>query len=555
MSTPVRLRPSVPLLPLTALLLLTPSAVRADEKASAAPSKPNILLILADDLGFSDLGCYGSEIATPHLDRLAAGGLRFKQFYNAARCCPTRAALLTGLYPHQAGVGHMLGNWHPPSYSSGLNEKCATVAELLRDAGYRTYHVGKWHVGGVGAKKDTGNHPLNRGFDRAYGSGGGGNYFALRPLYLDWEDLTPGDNFYATDAFSDSAAKFVTEHGREHQGKPFFLHLCYTAPHFPLHAKPQDIAKYRGKYLGGWDKLREQRFAKQNALGIFDAQTSLSPRDPVAKAWAEVPEAERSEWDLRMAVYAAMIDCLDQGIGRVLDAVKRLGAEQNTLVFFLSDNGASAEALDSWPNPARGHKPGSATGTRESHHCIEVGWANAANTPFREHKMWVHEGGIATPLIAYWPAGIAARAKLTQEVGHVVDLLPTCLELAGVKYPTTFRSRELMPLAGKSLVPAFQSGRLGERTLGWEHEGNRALRIGDWKLVAPFRGEWELYDLRSDCTELHNLAAKNPAKAQELAAAWQQWADRVGVMAWEKLPGASYKPTLGYRKKSEPVAP
>jgi arylsulfatase len=523
--------------------------------AAEAGTKPNIVLILADDLGYSDLGCYGSEIATPNLDRLAAGGLRFTQFYNCARCCPTRAALLTGLYPHQAGVGHMLGNWQAPGYTTGLNDKCVTMAQLLHDAGYRTYHVGKWHVGGVGTPKDTRNHPMNRGFDHAYGTGGGANYFAPSVLYLDREPAKPGDHYYITDAFSDFAVKFLTEHGREHKSEPFFLHLCYTAPHFPLQAKPEDFAKYRGKYRDGWDKLRERRFAKQKALGLLGAEASLSPRDPVAKAWAQLPEAERQEWDLRMAVYAAMIDCLDQGIGRVLDTLQRIGAAENTVVFFLSDNGASAEFLDTWPNPARGHKPGSETGTRESHRCLEVGWANAANTPFREHKMWVHEGGISTPLIVSWPAGIPAKGQFSRETGHVIDLMPTFLEIAGTTYPHSFKDRPLTPLPGKSLVPALKGGRLGERTFGWEHEGNRALRRGDWKLVAAYRGEWELYDLQSDRAELNNLAGKEPAKVKELAALWQQWADQVGVVPWEKLPGASYKPGPGYRKKSEPIVP
>jgi arylsulfatase A-like enzyme len=528
--------------------------------APAAPApRPNIVLLLADDLGFSDLGCYGSAIATPNLDRLAAGGLRFTQFYNAARCCPTRAALLTGLYPHQAGVGHMLQPWRPPGYTSGLGENTATIAELLRDAGYRTYHVGKWHVGGVGANLTPDspaarNHPVNRGFDRAYGSGGGGNYFALTPLYLDRENIKPEADFYATDAFSGHAVKFLEQHGTEHRSKPFFLHLCYTAPHFPLHAKPADIAKYRGKFTHGWDAERERRFARQKELGLFPRDTQLPPRDPNVKAWKDLPAAEREEWDLRMAVHAAMIDCMDQGVGRVLDAVRKLGAEGNTLVLFLSDNGASAEFLDTWPNPNRGHKPGSATGTRESHKCLEVGWANAANTPFREHKMWNHEGGIATPLIASWPAGIAARGAWTRETGHVIDLLPTFLELAGAKHPEQFKGRALIPLAGKSLVPALQGKPLGERTLAWEHEGNRAVRVGDWKLVAAFRGPWELYDLSRDRTELNNLAARQPDKAKELAAAWQAWADKVGVVPWEQLPGASYKPSPTYRKKGEPVA-
>lgn len=555
--------------------LLLVVSLAASSVHAAAP-RPNIVLILADDLGFSDLGCYGSSVATPNLDRLAAGGLRFTQFYNAARCCPTRAALLTGLYPHQAGVGHMLGNLRPPSYTSGLGENTATIAELLRDAGYRTYHVGKWHVGGVGGnltpdKPGARNHPMNRGFDRAYGSGGGGNYFALTPLYLDRENIKAGEGFYATDAFTDNAVKFLEAHGAAYKDKPFFLHLCYTAPHFPLHAKPADIAKYRGKFTHGWDVERERRFAKQKELGLFPRDAQLSPRAPEAKAWKDLPAAERAGWDLRMAVYAGMIDCLDQGVGRVLDAVRKLGAEQNTLVLFLSDNGASAEFLDTWPNPARGHRPGSEAGTRDSHKCLEVGWANAANTPFREHKMWDHEGGISTPLIVSWPGRLVGRRppsmllggdgvhRITREgtlcdvPGHVIDLLPTFLELAGVSYPEKFKDRALTPLPGKSLDRAFAGGWLGARTLAWEHEGNRAVRVGDWKLVASFRGPWELYDLSRDRAELKNLAAQQPDKVKELTAAWQQWADKVGVVPWEQLPGASYKPSATYRKKGEAV--
>ncbi|KAF0175209.1 MAG: arylsulfatase [Limisphaerales bacterium] len=543
---------------IASLVLVKLLCLAALSLSAATAPRPNILLILADDLGFSDLGCYGSSIATPNLDRLAAGGLRFTQFYNAARCCPTRAALLTGLYPHQAGVGHMLQPWRPPSYSSGLGENTATIAELLRDAGYRTYHVGKWHVGGVGGNFAANapaarNHPMNRGFDRAYGSGGGGNYFALTPLYEDRQNIKAGENFYATDAFTDNAVKFLETHGAESKDKPFFLHLCYTAPHFPLHAKPADIAKYRGKFLHGWDAERERRFGRQKELGLFPRDARLSPRAPEAKAWKDLPEAERKEWDLRMAVYAGMIDCLDQGVGRVLEAVRKIGAESNTLVLFLSDNGASAEFLDSWPNPARGHKPNSEAGTRESHKCLEVGWANAANTPFREHKMWDHEGGISTPLIVSWPVGITARGQFAHAPGHIIDLQPTFLELAGAKYPEKLKDRALTPLPGKSLVPALQGQPLGERSLAWEHEGNRAVRVGDWKLVASFRGPWELYDLSRDRAELKNLAAQQPAKVKELTAAWQAWADKVGVVPWEQLPSANYKPGATYRKKGEAV--
>lgn len=517
-----------------------------------AAQRPNIVLILADDLGYADLGCYGSEIATPNLDRLAAGGIRFTQFYNAARCCPTRAALLTGLYPHEAGVGHMLQPWHPPSYTVGIQPNTVTIGQLLRDAGYRTYHVGKWHVGGAD-QADRPNHPLNRGFDHTFGTAGGGGFFDLQPLYQDREYIKPGANFYATEAFTDHAVEFLDRHGKEGNSQPFFLHLCYTAPHFPLHALDEDVAKYRGKYRDGWDQLRERRFARQRELGLLPEGVKLSPRDPVAQAWADVPDSERDEWDLRMAVYAAMIDRMDQGIGRVLAAVEKLGATENTLVMFLSDNGASAEALDSWPNPARGHRPGAITGQRDSHRCLEVGWANAANTPFREHKMWTHEGGISTPLVAYWPAGIKARGELTQQVGHVIDILPTLLEVAGAKYPDEFHGQPIAAPSGESLLPALTGQKPVARTLAWEHEGNRAIRAGDWKLVAVFRGPWQLYDLKNDRSETVDLAAEHPDTVRELATAWQSWADKVGLVPWEELPGANYKPSKEYRKKSEPV--
>jgi arylsulfatase A-like enzyme len=538
------------LLVLICLFLFASPAMQA---ADSSGPRPNIVLILADDLGFSDLGCYGSEVATPNMDKLASQGVRFTQFYNCARCCPTRSALLTGLYPHQAGVGHMLQSWRPPSYTSGIGPQSATIAELLHQAGYRTYHVGKWHVGALGndPKLKLSNHPLDRGFDRAYGTGGGGNYFAPAPLYLDHQAIKPGPGYYITDVFTDYAVQFLKEQGQAHQDQPFFLHLCYTAPHFPLHAKPADIAKYLGKYRHGWDVLREQRLAKQKKLGILPGTVELSPRDPEARAWADVPEAERAEWDRRMAVYAAMIDCMDHGVGRVLQTLQQIGAEKNTLVVFLSDNGASAESLDSWPNPARGHKPGSVIGTRESHRCLEVGWANAANTPFREHKMWIQEGGISTPLIARWPAGIRQVNTLVPAVGHVIDFMPTFLALAKASYPASFHGRHLVPLEGKSLVPAFQGQPAAPRTLAWEHEGNRGLRSGDWKAVGSYQKPWELYNLALDRSECHNLASSEPDRLRTLVAEWQQWADRVGVLPWEKLPGASYKPGLGYRKKSE----
>lgn len=509
--------------------------------AATAAAPPNVVVILADDLGFSDLGCYGSEIPTPHLDRLAAGGTRIPQFYNAARCCPTRAALLSGLYPHQAGVGHMLQAWRPPAYSGGLGANARTLAQALGGAGYRCYHVGKWHVGGVEGGSPA-NHPLERGFHRAYGTGGGGSFYAPRPLYLDRDAVKPSGDYYATDAFTDNAVSFL----REHKDGPFFLHLCYTAPHFPLHARPAEVANHRGKYLGGWDRMRESRFARQKAVGLFPPGAELSPRDPAARAWADVPAAERDDWDARMATHAAMVERMDRGVGRVVAELERRNALSDTLVLFLSDNGASAEALDSWPDPARGHRPGSPVGSPESHRCLEVGWANAANTPFREHKMWCHEGGVRTPLIAHWPATIRPR-PWTPGVGHIIDIMPTVLELAGAKHPDG-----RTPLPGRSLLPALRGETPPARTLAWEHEGNRAVRRGDRKLVARFNGPWELYDLASDPTELRDLAAREPAEAESLRAEWDRWAAEVGVVPWAELPGANYKPGAKYRKKSEP---
>jgi arylsulfatase len=340
-------------------------------------------------------------------------------------------------------------------------------------------------------------NPIERGFDHAFCCNDG-NAFEPRSIHYDQQTVEVEDGFYSTDAISDYAVRMLQEHGREHPARPFFLHLCYTVPHFPLHAKPQDIAKYRGKFRDGWDAVRQRRFGKQKKLGLFAEDCRISPRDPLARPWKEVPEEERDEWDLRMAVHAAMVDCMDQGVGRVLEAIDRLGARQNTLVLFCSDNGASAEFLDTWPDPRRGHKPGSITGTAESHRCLEVGWSNAANTPFREHKIWVHEGGIATPLIAYWPKGITARGAFTDQVAHLIDFMPTCLELVGVEYPSTFNGYELARPEGQSLVPVFRGNTMGHRTLAWEHEGNRAIRVGDWKLVARYQDHWELYNLEED---------------------------------------------------------
>lgn len=534
-------------------LFVGPAAYRTRPMNGA----PNIVLIVADDLGFSDIGCYGAEVATPNLDRLAARGVRFTQFYNAARCSPSRASLLTGLYPHQAGVGHLLEDWQLPGYSAGLNERCVTIAELLQVAGYRTYHVGKWHVGGILTKNER-NHPINRGFDRAYGTGGGGNHFALG-LYVDRKYVKAPEDFYSTDAFADQAVDFIRDHCREHSERPFFLHLCFTAPHFPLQARPEDIKRYEGKYVRGWDALRQERYARQQELGIIHRQWSLPPRDPEARAWQDVPEADRFELELRMSIYAAMIDCLDRGVGRVMQQLRQSGLEENTVVIFVSDNGASAEAIEPpgeqgrTPNPPdAGPRPDEPTS--EPHRSLGAGWANAANTPFRGYKMWLHEGGISTPLIISWPSELKNPGAITPQVGHVIDFMPTCLDLAHVKYPVVFEGRELAPLEGRSLVPILKGTSPSPRTLAWEHEGNRAIRDGDLKLVADFRGKWQLYDLKADRTETHDLAAARPEEVARMSAIWQLWADRVGVVDWATLPGSSYRPSYSYRKKSEPLA-
>ncbi|HVE39698.1 MAG TPA: arylsulfatase [Planctomycetota bacterium] len=501
---------------LLALLLITGSSAAVPQDV---PPRPNILILLADDMGFSDIGCYGSEIATPNLDRLAAGGLRFTQFYNNARCCPTRASLLTGLYSHQAGIGHMVENKGAPGYQGFLNDRCVTLAEALRPAGYFTAMAGKWHVG------DKRPHwPADRGFERYYGLiGGGSNYFKIdspNGLALDGERVSAtGDDFYMTDAFTDHALKFLDE--AKEKKKPFLLYTAFTSPHWPLHARPQDIAKYRGKYAEGWDVLRAKRHRKMIELGIVDATWPLTARDAEASAWEDAKD--KDDLDLRMAVYAAQIDRMDQNIGRILGKLREIGAEENTLVLFLSDNGGCAESIH------RG-KAGAVVGTVDSYESYGLPWANASNTPFRLYKHWVHEGGISTPLIASWPA-VIKKSAFIREPAHLIDLMPTCLELAKAEYP-----KDKTPPEGLSLVPLLRTGAwTGHDAIFWEHEGNRAVRQGKWKLVARHKGAWELYDLEADRTELKNVAAEHPDRVKEMTAKHDAWAARVGVVPWDEL--------------------
>jgi arylsulfatase A-like enzyme len=510
-------------------------ASSAGSALAAAPSRPNIILVMADDMGFSDIACYGGEIKTPTLDRLADGGIRFTQFYNTGRCCPTRAALLTGLYSHQAGVGHMVEDRGVPGYRGFLNDRCATIAEVLGDAGYATLMTGKWHLG-----ENRPHWPFDRGFQKSYSLvSGGTNYFRLDPgrkLARDDQQISPEEGWYVTDAISDNAAAYLSE--QRPAEKPFFLYVAYTAPHWPLHARPEDIARYRGKYTKGWDAIRRERHARMISLGLVDGRWPITPRDKSVPAWEDAPNQD--DLDLRMAVYAAQIDRMDQGIGKIMAKVTEIGAEENTLFFFLADNGGCAEIID------RG-MPGVPAGEADSFLSYGVGWANASNTPFRRYKHWVHEGGIASPLVVHWPAGIKRQGQLETQPGHVVDIMATCLAVAGVSYPKSRGGNEITPVAGISLVPAFDGKPLGRpEPIFWEHEGNRAVRDGKWKLVSQYPGDWELYDIEADRTELVNLAAKQPDVVKRMAEQYETWAARSNVVPWKDLPGAQ-----GAKKKKQ----
>lgn len=500
--------------------------------AGAADTKPNILIILADDMGFSDLGCYGSEISTPNLDALAADGLRFTQFYNGARCCPTRASLLTGLYAHQTGVGHMVQDKGRPGYRGRLNDSCVTIAEVLRGAGYFTAISGKWHLGEL-----AGVVPWKRGFDRSLTFSGAAGFYHLdgpnSRLLLNGEKLANDDpslpkNWHTTDVYTDYGLKFIDEALAAKQ--PFFLYLAYFAPHTPLQAPAEYIAKYRGKYKTGWDKLREQRYAKQISLGIVDKAWPLSPRPEDMKAWDSLTPAEQDCFDQTRAIYAACVDHMDHAVGRVIADLRRRGALDNTLILFLSDNGASAEPGGGGSvGPGKVEGPGELGAANPLVYGGEPG-AVLSDTPFRHYKHFVHEGGIATPLIAHWPAGFAAKNELRPQPGHIVDLMTTCVDAAGAKYPTEFNGKPILPMEGKSLLPAFANQPIARDAIFWEHEGNAAVRVGDWKLVRLGReGAWELYNLKTDRTELHDLAAQEPARVKELAARWEAWAVRAQV--------------------------
>jgi arylsulfatase A-like enzyme len=515
--------------------------------AAPAAAKPNIVVILADDLGFSDAGCYGGEIQTPNLDRLAAGGLRFTQFYNTARCWPSRAALLTGYYAQQVRRDTLPG---VPSGGSGVRPAWARLLPaLLEPLGYHRYHSGKWHVDGK---------VLAGGFEHSYSLNDHDRHFNPKQHTLDDRPLPavkPDSGYYSTTAITQHAIDMLADHQSQHRNEPFFLYLAFTCPHFPLHAPADDIALYKDRYRAGWDALRAERYARMKEAGLVNcALSKLDPdiipswnfsekklREQIgpgeatrAVPWNDLTAEQKEFQPIKMAVHAAMIHRMDTEIGRVVEQLKKMDAFEDTVILFLSDNGASAEEIIRGDEHDRTAAPGSA----RTFLSIGPGWSSAANTPFRLHKSWVHEGGITTPLLVHWPRGIKARGELRHNPGHLVDLAPTLLELAGGKFPETFAGKPLPPPPGKSLVPVFtRDNTVTHDYFWWYHENNRAVRVGDWKLVSAGKGAaWELYDLRTDRCEMKDLAGRQPERVRELAKVWQTHLDEFRELAARDLP-------------------
>ena len=524
---------------LTICILLLGLATYGDERR-----KPDIVVIMADDAGYSDFGCYGGEIETPALDKLAANGLRFSQFYNTGRCCPSRAALLTGVYQHQAGMGHMTKDRGLPSYSGTILPNVPTLAERLRRGGYRTMMTGKWHLG-----TEPKQSPIARGFDRFYGTRNFiDSYFTVLdhcPVFLDDKIVLPGtetpvnhlhpdQEWYTTDVFTDYALHFMDEAFKKHSDQPIFLYIAHNAPHFPLHAREEDTKKYRGRFRDtGWDKLRQQRYERMIELGLIKKEWALSPAD--VPKWDTYDAKLRDELDLKMALYSAIIDRMDQNIGRVIEKLRTAGRLDNTLFLFMVDNGVPGTGVHDW----RGlfAKNGRHPETRVDNYSewgrrggwsssSGRGWANLSNAPFRMYKRYTHEGGVATPLIVHWPDGLKDQNKLRHSPGHIIDIAPTCLNAAGLS---------TKGMEGQTLLPVFTKDSTQPRTLFWEHEGNRAVRQGDYKLVAQHNTPWELYNMRKDRNELHDLSRSMPQKAAELKKLYEAWAHRVGAKPWDEV--------------------
>ena len=537
----------------------------------AISKKPNVIVILTDDMGFSDIGCFGSEIKTHNIDKLASNGLRFNHFYNTARCSPSRASLMTGLYPHQAGMGFLSNyNYDEEGYVDDLSKKAVTMAEVFKQAGYATYMSGKWHLNKEKSiPNDQSNWPLQRGFDRFFGMLiGSGSFYDPGTLMNDNTFIAPGKDFYLTHAITDHAVKFINENPKD---KPFFFYIAYTAAHWPLQAPESEIQKYKGVYDKGWDETRKQRFEKLKKLGIISNKAVLTERGVEIPEWKNEP---MKDWQVRrMEVYAAMVDIMDQGIGKIISTLEKKEELDNTVIFYMHDNGGCAETLNSneaeipLTDEQKKGKPfgkdsiflgkmpiytrdgqfirsgkGVMPGPANTWTAYGEEWANVSNTPFRLYKHFVHEGGIATPLIIHWPKGIKSKGELRTQSGHLIDIMATCVDIAGLKYPSTFNGNPIHPLEGKSLVPAFTNKPLNREFIFWEHEGNRAIRIGKWKLVSRTQiqkkftpsdeNTWELYDMEEDPSEINNLALKYPKKVKGMAIIWEKEAIRTSAKPW-----------------------
>jgi arylsulfatase len=547
------------------------AGIAFSQPKKANTKKPNVIVILTDDMGFSDIGCFGSEIKTPNIDKLAANGISFTHFYNTSRCSPSRASLMTGLYPHQAGMGFLSNyNYDEAGYVDDLSKNAVTMAEVFKQAGYATYMSGKWHLNKEKSiPNDRSNWPLQRGFNRFFGMLiGSGSFYDPGTLMSDNTFIAPGKDFYLTHAITDNVLRFIDENPKE---KPFFFYIAYTAAHWPLQAPENEIQKYKGVYDKGWDETRKQRFEKLKKLGIISNKAVLTERGVDIPEWKNEP---MKEWQVRrMEVYAAMVDIMDQGIGKIISTLEKNGELENTVIFYMHDNGGCAETLNSneteipLTDEQKKGKPfakdsiflgkiptytrdgefirsgkGVMPGPANTWTAYGKEWANVSSTPFRLYKHFVHEGGIATPLIIHWPEGIKVKGKLRTQPGHLIDIMATCVEIAGLNYPTNFNGNSIHPLEGKSLVPTFTNKAINREFIFWEHEGNRAIRMGNWKLVSKTRKQkkfsptdenlWELYDMDRDPSEINNLALKYPDKVKTMAALWEKEAQRTMAKPW-----------------------
>jgi arylsulfatase len=511
---------------------------------------------MVDDMGFSDISSYGSEIQTPNIDKLAENGLKFTQFYNAGRCCPSRASLLTGLYAHKTGLGYMTAqDYNKPGYRADLNDECITIAEALKGSGYSTYMSGKWHVNlNIKPEESKHNWPLQRGFDKFFGTlMGAGSYWNPLTLVEGNAFIKPDKNFYYTEAITDKSIQYVSNHDHT---KPFFLYMAYTAPHWPLHAREEAIAKHRGKFKEGWDVLREKRIDRLKHLGIINNKWELAPLDKDNIPWTKV---KNKEWEqTRMEAFAGTLEHVDQGIGKLVTHLKNSNNLENTIIFFLSDNGGDkTEHINGmignsgkpWSVMAyvplftksgeiviAGDYPGVKLGPENTYGGYGLKWANLSNTPFKKFKTYMHEGGIASPLIVHWPKGIPSKNELRRQPAHIIDIMATSLELANIKYPKSYKNKNIKPIDGKSLLPILHSDTKVRDTIFWEHQGNRAVRIGNWKLVSSLENkEWELYDMENDRTENFDLSIKYPDKVLEMENIYNVWASKSNVLPWEDM--------------------